>query len=57
MPDESPADAYVTFALGPGASIERVTMAPVSLAIDFSCDLQDLLLVPVPADVSGAKTP
>jgi CubicO group peptidase (beta-lactamase class C family) len=57
MSDESPADAYVTFALKPDASIERMTMAPVSPAIDFSFDFQDLLFTPVPADVQGAKTP
>ena len=42
MSDESPADAYVTFALKPDASVERMTMAPVSPAIDFSLDFQDL---------------
>ena len=45
----TPADAYVSFALKPDASIERVTMAPVSPAIDFSFDYQDLLFTPVPA--------
>ena len=48
MSDEAPADAYVSFALKPDASIERVTMAAVSPAIDFSFDYQDLLLTPVP---------
>ena len=48
MSDETPADAYVSFALKPDASIERVTMAAVSPAIDFSFDYQDLLLTPVP---------
>jgi CubicO group peptidase (beta-lactamase class C family) len=57
MSDEAPADAYVSFALAPDASIERVTMAPVSPAIDFSFDFQDLLLTPVPADVDAAKAP
>jgi CubicO group peptidase (beta-lactamase class C family) len=57
MSDESPADAYVTFALRPDGSIERMTMAPVSPAIDFSFDFQDLLFTRVPAAVTGAKTP
>ena len=56
MSDEAPADAYVSFALKPDASIERMTMAPVSPAIDFSFDYQDLLFTPVPAG-AGAKTP
>jgi CubicO group peptidase (beta-lactamase class C family) len=56
MSDEAPADAYVSFALKPDASIERVTMAPVSPAIDFSFDFQDLLFTPAPA-VLNAKTP
>jgi CubicO group peptidase (beta-lactamase class C family) len=41
------ADAFVTFALTPDGSIERVTMRPVSPATDFSYDFQDLLLKPV----------
>lgn len=40
------ADAYVTFALNPDGSIERVKMAAVSPATDFSFDFQDLLFVP-----------
>ncbi len=56
MSDESPADAYVSFALKPDGSIERMTMTPVSPAIDFSFDFQDLLSTPVPADLTGAKT-
>jgi hypothetical protein len=50
MSDEAPADAYVSFALGPDASIERMTMAPLSPAIDFSFDYQDLLFTPVAAE-------
>jgi CubicO group peptidase (beta-lactamase class C family) len=50
MSDEAPADAYVSFALRPDASIERMTMAPVSPAIDFSFDYQDLLFTPVAAE-------
>ena len=57
MSDEAPADAYVTFALRPDGSIDRMTMAPVSPAIDFSFDYQDLLFAPVPAEVSGPKAP
>ena len=52
MSDATPADAYVSFALRPDASVERMTMAPVSPAIDFSFDFQDLLFTPVPADVN-----
>ena len=47
----------MSFALRPDASIERVTMAPVSTAIDLSFDFQDLRLTPVPADVNAAKAP
>ena len=57
MSDEAPADAYVSFSLKPDASIERVTLAPVSPAIDFSFDFQDLVLTPVPAEVHPAKAP
>jgi hypothetical protein len=41
------ADAYVTFALNPDASIERMKMAPVSSETDFSFDFQDLNFTPV----------
>ena len=57
MSDEAPADAYVSFALKPDASIERMTMAPVSPAIDFSFDYKDLLFTPAPGDVKDAKAP
>jgi hypothetical protein len=40
-------DAWVTFALNPDGTIERMTMAPVSPSTDFSYDWQDLLLRPV----------
>jgi CubicO group peptidase (beta-lactamase class C family) len=43
------ADAYVTFSLQPDGSIDQVKMSPVSPAIDFSFDFQDLLLKPVKA--------
>ncbi|KQX00211.1 serine hydrolase [Massilia sp. Root418] len=42
------ADAYVSFALNPDGSIERVKMKPVSAETDFSYDFQDLNLTPVP---------
>lgn len=57
MSDEAPAEAYVTFALRPDASIDRMTMAPVSPAIDFSFDFQDLLFTPVPAGAPEAARP
>jgi CubicO group peptidase (beta-lactamase class C family) len=57
MSDETPADAYVSFALKPDASIERMTLTPVSPAIDFSFDYRDLLFTPVPADAAAAKGP
>jgi hypothetical protein len=50
----APRDSRATrldIALKPDASIERMTMAPVSPAIDFSFDYQDLLFAPVPAEV------
>jgi CubicO group peptidase (beta-lactamase class C family) len=42
------ADAFVTFALDPDGSIDRVRMQAVSPATDFSFDFQDLQLEPVP---------
>jgi hypothetical protein len=41
------ADAFVTFALNPDGSIDRVNMKAVSPATDFSFDFHDLLLKPV----------
>ncbi|MES2263905.1 MAG: serine hydrolase [Pseudomonadota bacterium] len=41
------ADAYVTFALNPDGSIERMKMAPVSAETDFSYDFRDLNFTPV----------
>jgi CubicO group peptidase (beta-lactamase class C family) len=41
------ADAFVTFALDPDGSIDRVKMAAVSPETDFSYDFQDLDLRPV----------
>jgi CubicO group peptidase (beta-lactamase class C family) len=41
------ADAYVTFALNPDGSIERMKMAPVSGETDFSFDFADLEFKPV----------
>lgn len=56
MSDTQPADAYVSFALKPDGSIERMTMTSVSPAIDFSFDFSDLLFTPVaPAGGDTAK--
>ena len=41
------ADAYVSFALNPDGSIERMKMAPVSSETDFSYDFADLSFTPV----------
>lgn len=41
------ADAYVSFALNPDGSIERMKMAPVSSETDFSYDFADLTFTPV----------
>jgi CubicO group peptidase (beta-lactamase class C family) len=41
------ADAYVSFALNPDGSIERMKMQPVSTETDFSFDFQDLNFTPV----------
>jgi len=41
------ADAYVTFALNPDGSIDRMKMAPISSETDFSYDFQDLAFTPV----------
>ena len=44
------ADAYVSFALNPDGSIERMKMAPVSSETDFSYDFADLAFTPVKAN-------
>jgi CubicO group peptidase (beta-lactamase class C family) len=49
MSDHAPYDVFVTFALGPAGTVEQMTMTPVSPAIDFSFDFQDLALTPVKA--------
>jgi hypothetical protein len=41
------ADAYVSFALNPDGSIERMKMAPISTETDFSYDFRDLNFTPV----------
>jgi len=41
------ADAYVTFALNPDGSIERMKMQPISTETDFSYDFQDLNFTPL----------
>ncbi|WP_217318914.1 serine hydrolase [Rhodanobacter sp. B05] len=45
MPDVE--DAYVTFALNPDGSVDRMTMKAISPTADFSWDYQDLHFVPV----------
>jgi CubicO group peptidase (beta-lactamase class C family) len=49
MSDTAPADAWVTFCLGPDGAPRQMTMAPVSPATDFSFDFQDLRFTPVPS--------
>ncbi|MET3133943.1 CubicO group peptidase (beta-lactamase class C family) [Oxalobacteraceae bacterium GrIS 1.11] len=49
------ADAYVSFALNPDGSIERMKMAPISAETDFSFDFGDLNFTPLKAD--KAKLP
>jgi len=44
--DRNIEDAYVTFALNPAGSIERVSMQAISPLADFSYDYQDLRFVP-----------
>jgi CubicO group peptidase (beta-lactamase class C family) len=51
------ADAYVTFALNPDGSIERMKMAPVSSETDFSFDFADLDFKPVKPVKSGKPAP
>lgn len=57
MSDVSPCDAYVTFALDPAGSTARMTMTPVSPAIDFSFDFQDLAFTPIPAEGARERAP
>jgi len=44
--DRNIEDAYVTFALHPDGTIERMTMQAISPLADFSYDFQDMLFVP-----------
>lgn len=46
---DQPADAFVSFALLPDGSIDCMALSPVSPAIDFSFDYQDLLFRPAGA--------
>jgi CubicO group peptidase (beta-lactamase class C family) len=48
------ADAYVTFALNPDGSIERMRMQPISTETDFSYDFQDLNFTPVKKEAPKA---
>ena len=45
-PDRTIEDAYVTFALNPDGSVERMTMRAISPVADFSFDYHDLLFRP-----------
>lgn len=45
--DRTIEDAYVTFALNPDGSVERMRMRAVSPLADFSFDYHDLLFRPV----------
>jgi CubicO group peptidase (beta-lactamase class C family) len=47
-------DAYVTFALDPDGSIDRMTMKPLSPLADFSYDYQDLLFKPEATPQAGS---
>jgi CubicO group peptidase (beta-lactamase class C family) len=44
--DRTLEDAYVTFALNPDGSVEKMTMRAISPLADFSFDFRDLLFVP-----------
>jgi CubicO group peptidase (beta-lactamase class C family) len=44
--DRNIENAYVTFALNPDGSIERMTLRAISPLADFSYDFQDLLFLP-----------
>ena len=44
--DRNIEDAYVTFALKPDGTIERMTMKAISPLADFSYDFQDLMFEP-----------
>jgi CubicO group peptidase (beta-lactamase class C family) len=49
------ADAYLTFALNPDGSIDRMKMVPISAETDFSYDFQDLAFTPVKKTEAAAK--
>lgn len=51
------ADAYVAFALTADGRVDQVRMAPASPDVDFSFDVQDLLLEPVPAAARARRRP
>ena len=57
MSDDSPYDAYVTFALGPDGKVRQMSLEPVSSAIDFSFDFGDLSFEPVPAEAEATASP
>ncbi len=47
------ADAFVSFSLDPDGKVREVRMQAASSLTDFSFDFQDLLLLPLPAEVKG----
>jgi hypothetical protein len=49
------ADAFITFALKPDGSIDKMKMAGVSPLTDFSFDFLDLLFTPVPEPPGARK--
>jgi CubicO group peptidase (beta-lactamase class C family) len=53
--DRALEDAFVTFALQPGGSVDHFKMVAVSPLADFSFDYQDLLFVPVGEKARGKK--
>ena len=55
MPDVE--DAYVTFALKPNGSIDRMSMKAISPTADFSWDYQDLRFTPIGASKQGCISP
>jgi len=53
MSDSAPAEAWVTFELDRRGRVERIRLAPVSPAIDFSFDFQDLSFTPIGSDAEA----
>jgi len=57
MSESSPYDAYVTFTLGADGRVREMSLEPVSSAIDFSFDFQDLSFTPIPAEAEATASP